>query len=190
VAFSDSVLLPEPRRRQEQAWLQTLYSVHPSRHTVAKIGLHLIEKKANYTPPWAAAGANRTRRPIAKTAEKRARGGVKTAAKTREGSTGQREARVGGRGAAAKADRRAAVPDTAAKAMEAEVAAMRGVAATANMENTTQATTVAREVATSIPDTPAGRRKATAAVIAGGRTAAVMTAGDIPTERNPPAWLK
>jgi hypothetical protein len=47
-------------------------------------------------------------------------------------------------------------------------------------KTTTQATTAAREVATSTLDTPAGGRKAMAAAIAGGRTAAVMTVGGIP----------
>jgi hypothetical protein len=34
--------------------------VHPSRHTVAKIGLHLIEKMGNYTPVGSGDGGKKT----------------------------------------------------------------------------------------------------------------------------------
>ncbi len=80
--------------------------VHPSRHTVAKIGLHLIEKMGNYTPPVGGGGEASGKRGAAISSSARKAGlrkneGGRKAVRMTGALSGPPEARAGRKGDAA-----------------------------------------------------------------------------------------
>jgi hypothetical protein len=178
----DQYTLEKAETASRTGW--TTDPVHPSRHTVAKIGLHLIEKMGNYSPVGCGGdnGGKRATVPSAPRSDNRAvtkRRKKKKAVRTRESPTGPPGVKSGRRGDAAVAACGAATAYAAEGALGEEVATtMGGAAVSTATETRTPPTTSDRET----PDTRAGGRKAAAADTAGDRTAADMTAGATLTE--------
>jgi hypothetical protein len=179
--FGEQYTMERAETAARTGW--TTDPVHPSRHTVAKIGLHLIEKMGNYTPVGSSDGGKKTSSSLRldnRGDRKRRRDDSSEEERVSSRTPG---VRAGRRGDPAVATCGAAAPDAVDGALGDEVAtATKGAAAMAATETKTPRTTVDRKTDSTTPDTRAGGRKAAAADTEGDRTAADMTAGATLTE--------